>query len=206
MDQHAPSGYSKFYVDLAAPGEYVYTTSPNAMGFPYKEESGTSFASPQVAGAVSLIHSAACKTYLKLLNQNPDSAIALMKLWLLTKVDTNANLRTKTFSGGRLNTLGMWQAMDSWCWKNDPNYTKVADLRMSTVKLFPNPNHGRFNIFSNLKGETHVKIFDMLGKLIDQKVVFEGNSEIASTLAAGNYVVVFEGQGTKREELLVVLD
>ena len=206
MDQHASSGYSKFYVDLAAPGEYVYTTSPNAMGFPYKEESGTSFASPQVAGAVSLIHSAACKTYLSLLNQNPDSAIALMKGWMLSKVDTNANLMTKTLSGGRLNTLGMWQAMDSWCWKHDGSYTNLPNLKKATVMIFPNPNQGRFTVFSNLIGETRLHIYDLLGKLIYDNVVFEGNSEIKTRLAPGNYVVVFEGQGLKLQELLVVLD
>lgn len=206
MDQHASSGYSKFYVDLAAPGEYVYTTSPNAMGFPYKEESGTSFASPQVAGAVSLIHSAACKTYLSLLNQNPDSAISLMKDWMLSKVDTNANLMTKTLSGGRLNTLGMWQAMDSWCWKHDGSYTNLPNLKMATVKIFPNPNQGRFTVFSNLKGETSLQIYDLLGKLIYSNLVFEGNSEIETRLAPGNYVVVFEGQGAKLQELLVILN
>ncbi len=206
MDQHAPSGYSKFYVDLAAPGENIYTTSPNAMGFPYKEESGTSFAAPQVAGAVSLIHAAACKTYLTLLKQNPDSAVALMRHWMLSKVDTNNSLMSKTYSGGRLNTLGMWQAMDSWCWKNDVSYTKINTFSNSSFHFYPNPNRGKFTIISNFKEQIGLKIYDMMGKLIYSKVVFEGNDEILAPLIAGNYVVVFEGQGSEHREFMVVLD
>ncbi len=206
MDQHASSGYSKYYVDLAAPGEYIYTTSPNAMGFPYKEESGTSFASPQVAGAVSLIHAAACKTYLTLLTQNPDSAVALMKGWMLSKVDTNSNLMSKTYSGGRLNTLGMWQAMDSWCWKHDVNYTKVKTVSKTFIYCYPNPNHGNFNIFSLANEQIELKIYDMMGKLIHRTTVFDSSREINAQLVAGNYVVVFEGQGIAHRELMVVLD
>jgi hypothetical protein len=206
MDQHAPSGYSKFFVDLAAPGENLYTASPNAMGFPYKEESGTSFAAPQVSGAVSLVHAAACKAYLSLLNQNPDSAIALVKLWMLSMVDTNNSLTSKTLSGGRLNTLGMWQAMDSWCWKHDSFYSQVNHFDDFKIKFFPNPNNGKFTVFSNIKGQASLAIYDIVGHLIYNTAVFEGNTEINIPLASGNYVVVFEGQKRQHRELLVVLD
>jgi hypothetical protein len=61
-------------------------------------------------------------------------------------------------------------------------------------------------VFSNLKGHASLAIYDIVGHLIYNTVVFEGNTEIDVRLASGNYVVVFEGQKRQRRELLMVLD
>ena len=121
-------------------------------------------------------------------------------------VDTNNSLMSKTLSGGRLNTLGMWQAMDSWCWKHDSVYSQVNNFDNFKIKFFPNPNNGKFTVFSNLKGQASLEIYDIVGHLIYNAVVFEGNTEMNVPLASGNYVVVFEGQKRQRRELLMVLD
>lgn len=206
MDQHVSSGYSKTYVDLSAPGEFIYTTSPNKMGFPYKEESGTSFASPQVAGAVSLLYTTACKVFLNLYVNNPDSAIKLMKSWVLQKVDTNSSLMAKTVSGGRLNTLGAWQTLDSWCWKNDQFYTQTKSMNKSNVQIYPNPNSGNCHFKFISKGICRFVILNFLGQpCMSGEFSMDGGEEMIH-LPAGNYVVVFEGQWGREEQKLIVIE
>jgi len=59
-DQLIDAAYSKLFVDLSAPGTEVYTTEP--FNF-YGEASGTSFSSPQIAAAISLMYSVPCKNF-----------------------------------------------------------------------------------------------------------------------------------------------
>ncbi len=79
-------------VDLTAPGVSILSTLPgNAYGY----KSGTSMATPHVAGVAALL-----KT------KNPTSNSAEMKRRLLESVDKKANLLGKTATSGRLNAAG----------------------------------------------------------------------------------------------------
>jgi len=82
------SNYGATSVDLAAPGVSIYSTTP----YGYGSMSGTSMASPHVAGAAAL-----------LLSVNPDLTPAEVKSLLLDTVDPIAGLAGKTVTGGRLN-------------------------------------------------------------------------------------------------------
>jgi subtilisin family serine protease len=86
------ANYSNFggnSVDLAAPGEEVYSTLP---GDQYGVMSGTSMAAPHVAGAAAL-----------LLSQNPSLTPDQIRTLVMAGVDPVANLATMVESGGRLN-------------------------------------------------------------------------------------------------------
>ena len=90
VDQRAWfSNYGARSVDLGAPGDGIYSTWP---GGGYELLSGTSMASPQVAGAAALVQAAF-----------PGATPAGTKALLLRTVDANASLAGKTTSGGRLN-------------------------------------------------------------------------------------------------------
>jgi subtilisin family serine protease/subtilisin-like proprotein convertase family protein len=83
------SNYGAEKVDLGAPGVSIWTT---AMGGGYGSFSGTSAASPMVAGAVALLKSA-----------NPDASAIEVRQALMDGADRVAGLQNKTVSGGRLN-------------------------------------------------------------------------------------------------------
>jgi subtilisin family serine protease/Ca2+-binding RTX toxin-like protein len=83
------SNYGKTSVDLGAPGVDILSTIPgNQYGF----QSGTSMASPQVAGAAAL-----------LLAENPNLSVTQLKDSLMKTTDPLTSLNGKTVSGGRLN-------------------------------------------------------------------------------------------------------
>jgi subtilisin family serine protease len=90
------SYYGQTTVDLAAPGENIYTTSwdplnPTNNAY-YKYDSGTSFSSPIVAGAAVV-----CMAI------DPEATFATVKSALLSTADFKATWDNKMVSEGRLN-------------------------------------------------------------------------------------------------------
>jgi subtilisin family serine protease len=83
------SSYGATTVDLAAPGSAILSTLP---GGGYGFLSGTSMATPHVAGAVALLKAL-----------NPDLSAAELKNLILSTVDPLANLNGVVLTGGRLN-------------------------------------------------------------------------------------------------------
>lgn len=94
------SGYGATTIDLGAPGESVYLPSGSSA---YSSTSGTSFASPCVAGAIAMIYSAPCTDLAALSLTNPLQAASQVRGYLLNGVDPVANLVGECVTGGRLN-------------------------------------------------------------------------------------------------------
>jgi thermitase len=86
------SNFGATTVDLAAPGVAILSTLP---GNRYGRYSGTSMATPHVAGVAALIKS-----------QEPCLDDAQIKAKLLRYVDEKASLQGKVATNGRLNALG----------------------------------------------------------------------------------------------------
>lgn len=96
------SGYGATTIDLGAPGEAVYLPSGSSG---YGNTSGTSFASPCVAGAIALVYSAPCPDLMELALSNPQGAADLVRSYILDGVDPVSNLVGETVTGGRLNAF-----------------------------------------------------------------------------------------------------
>ncbi len=106
-DERTFSGYGIKNVDLAAPGEDVYTLHQNNQ---YFQTSGTSFSTPLVVGAVGLMYSVPSLGLITLAKQDPAAASLLVKKMILESVDKKVNLLSDCVSGGRLNLFGAMQA------------------------------------------------------------------------------------------------
>lgn len=99
-DQRTFSGYGATTIDLAAPGENVLLPS-GSNG--YNTTSGTSFATPCVAGAIALAYSTPCPSFANLFNSNPQAGADYMRLKLLSTVDPVPSLANECVTGGRMN-------------------------------------------------------------------------------------------------------
>ena len=90
------SNYGLTSVDLGAPGESIYSTVPVSQGS-YGYKSGTSMATPHVAGAAALM--VATRRYRGL----PDLTALDLKQKVLNGVEVISSLQNITVTGGRLN-------------------------------------------------------------------------------------------------------
>lgn len=111
-DTKSTAGYGKRTIDLAAPGQSIYSTSRQNN---YSGSSGTSFASPLVAGMIGLLYSVECKGFQELVKRNPAEAALLIKEVILSSVDPIPSLSEITVSGGRLNALNAMNALLTQC-------------------------------------------------------------------------------------------
>jgi len=99
-------------VDLGAYGQDVFTTS---SGNEYGAFSGTSFAAPQVAGALGLLYAAPCPNLIALAKTDPASAAYWAKSLILGNVTPNPSLTGKTVTDGRLNLFRTLQNYENQC-------------------------------------------------------------------------------------------
>ena len=112
------SNYGATSVDLAAPGVSILSTLP---GNTYGSYSGTSMATPHVAGTAALIKS-----------EYPTADDAEMKTRLLESVDQKVSLVGKTATGGRLNAAGALKPAPSSITEATPT-PPTGDIEAPTV-------------------------------------------------------------------------
>lgn len=94
------SGYGATTIDLGAPGASVYMAENTNS---YGNSSGTSFASPCVAGIIALMYSAPCPSFAALLHASPQEGANYVRQALLDGVDAVDNLSDECVTGGRAN-------------------------------------------------------------------------------------------------------
>ena len=99
-------------VDLGAYGQEVYTAD---AGSGYGYFSGTSFAAPQVTGALGLLYAAPCPNLIALAKTDPAAAAYWAKSLILESVSPNASLDGKTLSNGRLNVFRCLKNYENLC-------------------------------------------------------------------------------------------
>ena len=86
------SNYGATKVDVAAPGDWIMSTYPTALGHQYVKMKGTSMATPHVSGLAAL-----------LLSKNPSQTPAEIKAKIMDNVDKLSAFAGKSVSGGRIN-------------------------------------------------------------------------------------------------------
>jgi hypothetical protein len=94
------AGYGVLSIDLGAPGTQIYSTKLNNT---YAYSTGTSMASPHIAGATALLFAAADSSFMEEYQAHPEAKILEIKQFLLQGTDPLEDLQGKTVSGGRLN-------------------------------------------------------------------------------------------------------
>ncbi|MBY0384303.1 S8 family serine peptidase [bacterium] len=98
-------------IDLGAPGTGIYSLLDQDG---YGSLTGTSMASPHVAGAVAYMHSAASTGFNSLYMQDPSQGALALKEVMLKTVTPAPSLNGKTVSGGILNLNKASQAISAY--------------------------------------------------------------------------------------------
>lgn len=93
------AGYGKTQIDIGAPGTSIHSTTPyDRTG----SKTGTSMATPHIAGTVALMHAAASTNFAVKFDTDPAAAALDLKQLLLDTAKPISALKGKTVSGGRL--------------------------------------------------------------------------------------------------------
>jgi subtilisin family serine protease len=107
------AGFGVETIDLGAPGSGVYSTYGNDV---YGTSTGTSMATPHVAGAIGLMYSAICSETFADGYSNPAQLALLFKEKMLTEgVDEISSLDGLVSSGGRLNLYKSVLSVSTLC-------------------------------------------------------------------------------------------
>lgn len=155
------SGRGVENVDLAAPAEKI-----TVMHQPdeFIEDSGTSFAAPQVSGVISLAYSLPLDSMQKEIRENPTQVARLVKSCILESVSKVPGLTDQNKTGGYLNARRTLECVYS---AYQPAGSGEQPLMISELY----PNAARDHIFMKYQvadpiAETGYTLFDILGKKI----------------------------------------
>jgi len=133
-DELHGAGFGAENIDLGAPGTGVYSTSP---GNAYTYNTGTSMATPHVAGTIALLYAAACPRFLEDYRIDPAGMALLIRQYLLDGVTPVDDLALRSVSGGRLNIhQAMLALLDGYC---RPDGLEQTPAISDTPRLYPNP-------------------------------------------------------------------
>jgi serine protease len=107
FDERSFGAYGMHTVDLAAPGEDIWTTAATGG---YSAVSGTSFAAPAVAGAIALLYGVPCPSVVENATAIPMETALQIKETLLGNVTPLPQLEGQVHTNGRLH---IWDAVEA---------------------------------------------------------------------------------------------
>lgn len=180
LDQkYVSAGYGTTHIDIGAPGTNIYSTMPNNA---YANNTGTSMATPQVAGVIALMYAAMPKNMIESCKADPAAFALKVREFLLEGADELASLNNLVAGKRRLNAYGAIQKAVA--------YGNSVDevLSDNDVSIFPNPTAGELRVQG---GVDRVEVLDAAGKSVGVYEMAGKNQDVIniSHLPTGVYLV-----------------
>ncbi len=158
------SAYSKKNVDIAAPGQKILSTKPDDD---YGDGgSGTSYAAPMVSGAIGLMYTVPCESFIKKTVENPANLALEIKEYIMKYSDKHPDLKHKTVSGGRLNIV------ESYVNLLEENCSELDFRDLSISQIYPNPAHTMVKIKyeTNNYHKHKIIVYNNLGQVVFKEI------------------------------------
>ncbi len=161
-------GYGATTIDLGAPGTNITSTSySGTSNYTYVTMTGTSMATPHVAGAVALMYSVQCNRFITDCKANPAAMALMVKDSLLGAVDLIASMGSgATLTGGRLNLFKSVKAVQNYCAAVSINIPEQNEMEQpfELKAVYPNPANNILSIVYNSFEPVELILVNVLGE------------------------------------------
>ncbi len=180
------AAYGLNTIDVGAPGTNTLSTTPNNN---YGTLTGTSMATPHVAGTIGLIYSIPCKNFADSARIHPASTALKVKSFILNGVDTIPDLLNKTVSNGRLNLYKTLVLAMSY-YGCGLTFAEDFNVPIDYASLYPNPTSDELTLemISKKNEEVSVTVYNSIGDLIFLKEINTENSFIKYSFSTKDFI------------------
>jgi subtilisin family serine protease len=207
--KNSSCGYGTTTIDLGAPGTNITSTYPSNG---YAAITGTSMASPHVAGAIALMYSVPCAQFITNYKANPAGIALIVKDSLLGAVDILSSLNGGiTVTGGRLNLFKAVKSIQNYCAMVSVDEINAANNGFEITSVYPNPAGNSATIEFTSYEDINISIMNVLGqevKRIKSDTNAKGIQHSSIDLSAidkGIYFISISSNNKKSNVVKVVL-
>ena len=211
LDQiYGSAGYGATSIDLGAPGTNIVSTIP---GNSYGGMTGTSMATPHVAGTIALMYSTPSSQLITNYKADPAGVALIVKDSMLGAVDLISDLSAANFavvSHGRLNAYKSVKAMQNYCAAVGINENNA--IAESGIKnIYPNPATNNLNVEYYSNDATEISITNLLGQEIkrikdDSSKGMHHTTIDVSSINKGIYFVTIISNSYRSDVVKVVVE
>lgn len=160
--KNSSCGYGATTIDLGSPGTQIMSTYPSNT---YSSISGTSMATPHVAGTVALMCSVNCPQFIADYKADPAGVALMIKDSLLGAVDVIPSMSGGiTVTGGRLNLFKSVKSVQNYCTLVDVDNSMIAITEFEIQNVYPNPATNQLSVVYSSYEMVEVSITNVLGQ------------------------------------------